>query len=175
MKAFGIMVLGVAAALCPRSARSQLPLQEGMRLRIRPSVGAPVVGTLVERQGDTVVVMPQDSASGRWRVALPDIALLEVSRGVHGHALESAGIGALAGAAMLGVVALADCRDDAFFNSGTCFTVGAVVGAVAGSLVGLVVGAETRTERWEALSPPRVVVGVAPVAGGFAVGLAARF
>lgn len=188
-----------AAALCctlgtvaPDAARAQgaagpsgITVAPGTRVRVTvpgPAGSERLVGTVVAQRGDTLVAQweTRDTLSAAY-VALDRMLRLETSRGMRPQTLRGAGIGALAGAVVLGVAAAASyegCRAgenciDVTGGSGGAAAGGAVLGALGGGVVGAIIGSLRRSESWQRVSLERVAV--APGRAGLALAGRLRF
>jgi hypothetical protein len=165
---------GRAAALPPT----------GSRVRVTPSADSTettLTGRLEDVVGDTLVVRANDEPAPRT-ITINRVRLLEVSRGVRGHAGRGALIGFAAGAAAgvaAGVVSCEHgCSDDG--NDQTVLVAGAygLLAGFAGLGIGAVIGNHARGERWQRVPLSEVGVGVQPSGGGrpmFAATFTRRF
>ena len=158
-------------------------LAPGDRVRVRTgpwSVSEPLVGTVVEEEGDSLRLLV---AGQRTPVALALAKLqeIEISRGRHSHsnagqgALIGLGIGSLAGAG-LGVALWSSppsppCKPTAPFNfcgldfgvsSGQAALVGGVLFGALGAGLGALVGSGTHSERWERIALDHAHASMAP-------------
>jgi hypothetical protein len=134
-------------------------------------------GTLVRVEQDTVVLRPRyDSAAILTTVPLANVARVDISQGMHGHAITGAYVGCGVGALAGGVI-FAAFRDMFGTASGSdkagAAVIGGVVGGAGGAAVGALVGWGIRSEGWK--SAPVSSLRVTPVVSrgrvGFAVSL----
>jgi len=154
------------------------PLLEGDRVRLEaPSMGPKrVVGQVLATREDRLRLRLEDGREAE--VTLADIRRLEVARGLRSETVEGAAIGALAGAAVLLGVLIADrgvCDEDL----GGCRAYGTVawIGAIPGTLLGAVIGSQVKTDRWERVPQhQRATLRIGPTPGkGVAVSLSIAF
>jgi hypothetical protein len=179
------------------AAQGTWPVQPGARVRItaraRDSSIGKQVGTLLAQRNDTLWLRVQEYRVDTVAFATTHIARVDVSEGIHGHALLGGGIGLLSGV-VIGAIAAAD------DGSGTCTqpdTVGCalamgvadavddvanialpIVFGLSGALVGAIVGAFVRTDAWVALpgAGRQASLQITPRSkGGVRLGLAVRF
>ena len=184
--------LGVLVAV-PARSQARPPIEAGTRVRVR-AMGAPpkdvysrpgpdeeLIGSFSEVRADSLYLMVAGAAEKRG-VPLARIRRLAVSSGVATHALGGAGLGLLAGAALMGGIAAATTERTAPVayaaapGKDAAVGIAAALGAVGGLVVGAVIGARTHTERWAPVSVDRPAprLSIQPVFGrtnGFAVRL----
>ncbi|MGH7537811.1 MAG: hypothetical protein ACREMF_04190 [Gemmatimonadales bacterium] len=147
----------------------------GTRVRFTPPDPAQdwVIGTVTGHRGDTLVLLTE--RSGSISVPLANLDLLEVSDGVHGHALTGLGLGLLAGAAVGGAIGAA-VEPDELLGRGINVLAGVALGGAGGGLIGVAVGASIRSERWQDI--PGRELGASPSSTNgdrLALGLSLRF
>ena len=105
-------------------------------------------------------------------VPLASLDRLEVSDGVHGHALTGLGLGLLAGAVVGGTIGAA-VEPDELLGRGVNVL---VLGGAGGGLIGVAVGASIQSERWQALpGREQAASSFSPSGDRLAVGLSLRF
>ncbi|MDQ6888446.1 MAG: hypothetical protein M3068_14325 [Gemmatimonadota bacterium] len=187
-----VVALGLGAVLAvPVRSQARPPIEAGTRVRVtamgalpkdvysRPGPDEELIGSFSEVRADSLYLMVAGAVEKRG-VPLARIRRLAVSSGVVTHALGGAGLGLLAGAALMAGIAAATTERTAPVASplGKDAEVGiaAVVGAVGGLVVGGVIGARTHTERWTPVSVDRAGprLSIQPLLGranGFAVRL----
>lgn len=119
-----------------------------------------IIGTVLDARDKQIELRP-DGQSERVTLPVESIAQLEVSRGRKSHPGKGAVIGALAGAAFVGAMCLAEggCGSKGeMISTEEAVVMSSAMGAGGGALAGLFV----RTERWEALPPGRIRLSVLP-------------
>ncbi len=168
-----VALVTLAPALSVAQQTPVVPV--GTRVRFSPeqTTGDKVVGTIARQRGDTLLLWTerQDTVP----VALTNLDRLEVSDGVHGHALKGLGLGLLAGAVLGGAIGAA-VEPDELLGRGINILVGVVGGAGGGAVIGLGVGAAIRSERWKAIAPGDEGRSALPPSGDrIAVRLSLRF
>ena len=138
-------------ALTAPAARAQtVPPKAGDRVRVTPTTGRRVEGTLVRMDADSVILHPRSGSDSSAAYSTASLARVDVARGRSRHPLRGALIGFAAGVAAGGLaVATSTC------TSSDCSEIDPAVralvistGAVAGTVVGTVIGLHGRT-RWE--------------------------
>jgi len=150
-------VLLLSMLVATSAASAQLAdVTPGVRVRFRAPdrFGAVVTGIVLERHGDTLKVSPPKGEAVLVRLAEMD--RLEISRGK--SRLLGAGVGALWGAGIYGVLGLAvgvgDCNgceyDVDAFDATVAF-------ALSGAMSGVILGGLIGKERWERLHWPKRV------------------
>jgi len=152
----GLLVTAVASSAVAQEA----PLRPGQRVRVQSAiVNTPVVTGAVEAiRPDTLVVRPEDGASGGVATAIPlsSIARLQVSQGRHSKWVTGLVVGlgiGVGGGAILGATT---CEGDFLFTTGDCAVMGATLFGAVGAVSGTVVGLLTKSERWESVPVNRV-------------------
>jgi len=173
----GRVVLCVVAMLITSSiAWAQEPsvVAPGARIRIT-ELDSTVrrAGTVVTAGRDTIVLRPDQGEAAP--IATSRITQLDVSYGVHGHALKGVVFGGLAG---LGIGALigystanrTGSEDDVIESAGNSI-IWAGIGAGVGMLVGGVIGGSHKTERWEEVPTARWRLTARPSRTGFVLAL----
>jgi hypothetical protein len=118
----------------------------GMRVRVAPRGGAPIVGTVVWVTTDTIVLQPGAGLVPQ-PLAVRDLGGLAVSRGSFGHAREGMLIGFVVGG-LVGTVVGASRMDSGDQFVDLSAFMGFAIGGAAGGLVGGAAGSGTRTEIW---------------------------
>jgi len=130
-------------------------------------------GQFVSWRGSTLTLT--DGELGDREVEVLPGSTVEVYRGSRGHALSGLVIGTVTGG-VIGAVAASSCEDAGLEESlvaGVCAGSSLVGGVLFGALGGLLVGALIRTERWDAVTPPALSLGMLP--DGRGVGIRWRF
>lgn len=139
----------------------------GSRVRVRTiQPGEPRVGLLEQSTPDELVIR-MSGPDSPIRVRRADVAALEVSRGTRRHALKGLLAGAVAGGAVVGLVAAFDTLDES--GVGEPLFIGGMLAAGAG------VGALVKTERWERVPSGEARIQIGPVRGGLQVRVALGF
>ncbi len=123
-----------------------MPIGSRVRLRTRDVL---VVGTVAAQRGDTLFLWTERHHT--VPVPFATWGRLEISHGVHGHALKGLGLGLLAGAVVGGAIGAA-VEPDELLGRGVNILAGVVLGSGGGALIGLGVGASIRSERWQPVS-----------------------
>ena len=183
----GLLALALAhpAALLGQAAPTAATLAPGARVRITTSSSGRQIGTVVARQGDTLLVRWPEFTNA-VAVPLDGISRLEVSTGRHRRVVKGLVLGSAVGSAtgaLIGAATYEPCEATELFD---CFlepesrmqsavvsgVVGGVLGLVAGSLAGL-----ARHEKWKqvSLGERRVAFAVTPRAHGTRVGVSLQF
>ena len=147
----------------------------GTRVRFTPAHPARdrVVGTVTGQRGDSLLLLTERRES--IPVPLASLDRLEVSDGVHGHALTGLGLGLLAGAVVGGTIGAA-VEPDELLGRGVNVLAGVVLGGAGGGLIGVAVGASIQSERWQALpGREQAASSFSPSGDRLAVGLSLRF
>lgn len=154
------------------------PLAEGDRVRlVAPALGSRrVIGHLLAVRVDGLRLKLLDGRE--LEVGRADIQRLEVARGLRSHTAEGAAIGALAGAAVLLGLLIADrgvCDED--LGGCQAYGLAAGIGAIPGALLGGLTGLHVRTDRWTKVPQARrAALRVGPTAGkGVAVAVSIAF
>ncbi|HEU5261475.1 MAG TPA: hypothetical protein VFU41_08650 [Gemmatimonadales bacterium] len=147
----------------------------GTRVRFTPAHSARdrVVGTVTGQRADSLLVWTERRET--IPVPLAGLDRLEVSNGVHGHALTGLGLGLLVGAVAGGTIGAA-VEPDELLGRGVNVLAGVVLGVAGGGLIGVAVGASIQSERWQPLPEgERTVSSFSPSGDRLAVGLSLRF
>ncbi|HEY4670437.1 MAG TPA: hypothetical protein VIG78_00100 [Gemmatimonadaceae bacterium] len=161
--------LAVVAGCTPLQAQS-VSLEPGTRVRVfTPSTGSGgLAGSVVALEHDTLTLWPEKRVE-TVAVALSELSRLELSKGMHTHALKGCGIGLLLGATGGAIAGHLSGDDQGWFGltANEKAVTGAVVFGVAGALVGLTIGSHFgATEEWASVRlPSRGRLGVAPRSG----------
>lgn len=137
--------VGTAAPL----ASQGWPIILGDRVRVTaPALGsAPIVGTVVDRRVDALMV--QRASGDTIAVPIASGLRVEVSYGHRRHPLTGAIVGAVSGAVIAGVVgASTNDTGPLALGRGGLIAVGAGMGSASGVIIGAGIGAIIRTERW---------------------------
>ena len=191
------MLLSAAMALAPAPLAAQVPIVIGTAVRISHSCDAEFMeltgfrrcrtdeGRLSRWDADSVFL--RDERGSELAIARADVSQLYVSGERRSHLREGAVIGAVAGAAVGGLVALATtsmskcspgdlmCVDPGATAAGV-FLAGAVLGAIAGALLGASAGSSSKTERWVLVPFEDIRVYAAPQLDvRFVLGMTAAF
>jgi len=171
MRQATLLLVTLSAGARAVAAQDTLAIEPGERVRlttlVRPSV---VVGVLVTQDRDSLLVRP---GPGAPPVAFPraDVASVEASLGVHGHAGNRPRAGLLAGEWSVGCWARA-----ARTTSSVPVQVAArCCSGGTGLLFGALVGVFVRSERWDAVYPEVLGVTVLKTRRGLGVGLSIGF
>jgi hypothetical protein len=169
-----MLSLAPAPALAAAGAQAAPAVPVGTRVRFTPPERMRgLVGTIAGQRHDTLLLRTERDDT--VPVPLAELDRLELSRGVHGHALKGLGLGFLVGAVVGGVVGAA-VEPDELLGRGVNVAAGIILGGAGGSLIGLGVGASVRTERWEAIPGDGAGAANGPrSAGGLTLGLSLRF
>ena len=147
----------------------------GTRVRFTPAQSARnrIIGTVTGQEGDSLLLWTEHHDT--VPVSLADLDRLEVSHGVHGHALTGLGLGLLAGAVVGGTIGAA-VEPDELLGRGVNVLAGVVLGSAGGGLIGVAVGASIRSERWQEFPTHEQGVSLFPTGENrLAVGLSLRF
>jgi hypothetical protein len=171
------IVLVVVAMLITSSitwAQESSVVTTGTRIRIAEldSTGRRA-GMVVTAGRDTIVLRPDHGEA--VPIATSRITQLDVSQGIHGHALKGVAFGGLAGAGVGAIFGYSNAaqtgsEDDALeatFNS----LAWAGIGAGVGMLVGGLIGGSHKTERWETVPTTRWRLTAGPRRTGFVLAL----
>ena len=168
------IIVAVLAFTPLASARAQVPVRPGARVRVTGHFRQPLygncvrsspqqyVGTFVTWEADTLVT---ESNGDILALPLDSVATLEVSLGRRSQAGLGAGIGSVTGAVIGVVVGAASCTDEvfeAFVIPAACAAAGGVIFGAAGALLGALIGATIRTERWVSVPLDRLRVSFRP-------------
>ncbi len=161
VRAFGLLTLAATTA-----AAQDVPL--GSRIRVLgtcPAIAGcdPVIGTLHQRQGDSLVVRTEDGSERR--LLLGPRATLEVHRGRRGQTVQGLLVGSLAGL-VAGAIDAKRCHKAP--GEDLC-DLSYAFGTLAGAGIGMLVGAVIKTDRWEAV--PRATTVMAPGVRGVRLGV----
>jgi hypothetical protein len=150
----GLVVAELVAGVSDLSAQqSEVPVAEGERVRVT-KYSAPdprFVGSLASWSADSLNLFRD--ALPDATIPLSDVAKLEISRGMHGHASTGAliggGIGAVIGLAAVISAAADDNSDDWVEISPGEAALGGLMLTGLGAGVGALIGLVIRTEEWE--------------------------
>jgi hypothetical protein len=176
-----LALIGLASLLAVSAVQGQSVATVGERVRITtPSQRGSYryVGRVSDVTRDSLTVQSPDV--GTRSVAIADITMLEVSRGVRGNGRRGMLYGSVIGLGLGAVVGAAtykkpDCNTTFLCPAGPAIdiTAGALVGGVVGLAVGGLWGASHPSDRWSR----RMLndVGLAPLAHGRGLAISARF
>lgn len=139
---------------------------DGTRVRVETAASGRLVGVVIASDASFLTIQGSPEADAT-RVARSDIRGLEVSRGKRRHTVHGLIGGAVAWAAVVGLVAAFDTLDES--GVGEPLFVAGMVGT--GALVGTLI----KTERWERVPTPALSLGVSPHGRGVRVQVALRF
>lgn len=127
---------------------------EWVRVRFGGSGDQVIEGSLQGiEEDDLLVISPEGTESSR--IPMDQVRDLRVLRGSRNQALQGLGFGAVCGAAVGGLMGLADGDDESGFiqfSAGEKAAMGAVAFGLIGGAAGLVIGAVSRADRWERAS-----------------------
>jgi hypothetical protein len=152
------------ASATPGAAAAQRAdeLPAGARVRVSTPQYDPIVGTVVDARGDSLVLrVREQNFPPRKAFAYAIVQRIEVSRSRRQNRMQGALIGLAGGAlggALFGAVSYTkpSCRPDSFicpdFGRGFAATAGALVLGGVGLVVGALVGRPT--DVWQPVSPP---------------------
>lgn len=159
------MFVCAALAAAPPAARAQsrAELAAGTRVRVAEHAARPLVGTVTQVRGDTLLVLARGEVHA---LPLSSIRSLQVSRGRPprlASALEGGAIGLLSGAiggaaslALPSLVVPDDCgrEQDGLlcFSTGEWALLGVLLGAPLGAASGAVAGFVFPRERWRSIT-----------------------
>lgn len=134
----------VFGAMDAQLGAAELGPWPGMRVRATPPGATAIIGAVVRRTADTLVL---EGSAGSAAPILQIGALegLAVSRGSYRHTREGMLIGTLLGGLLGGLIGNTDSGDP---YAGLNVFLGIAIGSGAGALVGAAVGAGVRTEVW---------------------------
>ena len=154
------------------SAQESVQVESGARARLI-SVALPTdqqVVSIISATSDSIVFRPERTSVTR-RLALSEIAAIDISIGQRRKTVQGALIGLATGVgigATLGYVTYEACNDWCFLtpaSAGGNAMLGATAGGLAGLLAGTTIGFLTKSETWHRIQP-RGRVSLSPMRGG---------
>lgn len=152
----------IAAMASPASAQSPAAVESGLRMRVFPASGAPVIGRLVVWRSDSLIMIVNGAARA---YPAPSIVRMETFAGRRSQAWRGAKLGLAIGAVAGLALGLADGDDPpenwfAMTAGEKAMAAGAGLGLL-GMGIGAGVGAASRVDYWRPVDMP----GAGEVAG----------
>jgi hypothetical protein len=165
-----VLVISLSSSLVVPVRAEDTNLAKGTRVRLSTAGGRTIVGYLSDMNSETVIVKEPGDHPHELSFKRDEIQKLEVSQG-SGHKGRGAEVGFLIGAAAGAIVGAAGTGDCSTSTLG-CVSKGAAAAALGlfGGAAGAGLGAVfAHGERWQAVQPGHVAVGVVPIRHGVAL------